>query len=296
MIQGGDFTLGDGRGGESIYGEKFEDENFKLVHDKPFLLSMANAGPNTNGSQFFITTVATPHLNGKHCVFGKVISGKALVRKLERIEKDSQDKPLQDCTITDCGELPADYQFESVDDGTGDTYEEFLQDDDKIDTNNPDSVLKAISEIKEVGTQQFKKGDIKMAFSKYSKACSFLEDYLPEDLPEEKLVTLVQLKISCYLNASLMALKLGQGRDAIKAATEAIEIEEIDDKSKAKALYRRGMGYLKCKNESDAQVDLENSLQLVPGDAAVTKGLEEVKKSIRARRSKEKAAMSKFFS
>ena len=104
MLQGGDFTNHNGTGGKSIYGEKFADENFQLKHNKPFLLSMANAGPNTNGSQFFITTVLTPWLDGKHVVFGEVTEGSDLVKLIEG-KGSSSGSTKSKITIADSGQL-----------------------------------------------------------------------------------------------------------------------------------------------------------------------------------------------
>lgn len=109
MIQGGDFTRGDGRGGESIYGAKFEDENFKTRHTRRGLLSMANAGPNTNGSQFFITSVPTPWLNNRHVVFGTLLKSHAenekLLKMIEELPKNNMDDPKVPVIITKCGEI-----------------------------------------------------------------------------------------------------------------------------------------------------------------------------------------------
>jgi len=103
MIQGGDFTNHNGTGGYSIYGDTFEDESFELKHNQPGILSMANAGPNTNGSQFFICTKEAPHLDGKHVVFGIVKSGYELIERLNEMETDENDNPKVECRIMDSG-------------------------------------------------------------------------------------------------------------------------------------------------------------------------------------------------
>jgi len=115
MLQGGDFTRGNGTGGKSIYGEKFADENFQIKHTRPGLLSMANAGPNTNGSQFFITTVVTSWLDGRHVVFGEVADEESMnvVRAIEAVgTKNGNPKYKNKPTITDAGETKEEEPLE----------------------------------------------------------------------------------------------------------------------------------------------------------------------------------------
>lgn len=114
MIQGGDITNQDGTGGTSIYGDTFNDENFNLKHNQPGILSMANKGANTNNSQFFITTKATPWLNKKHVVFGIVISGFDVVKQIESQQTDQNDCPSKECIISKCGLIMQNSEVNSL--------------------------------------------------------------------------------------------------------------------------------------------------------------------------------------
>lgn len=302
MLQFGDFTNSDGTGGESIYGEKFEDENFTLKHDKPFLLSMANAGPNTNGSQAFITCVPTPHLDGKHVVFGEVIQGKRLVRLIESQQTDQgNDKPMRDVKIEDCGVLPDDYEVPATAEDTptdeyGDNYEESLKEDSKVDVNDVKSVLKATEFVKQIGTDQFKKQNYTVALEKYQKCDKFLKEYTPEDLPEEDIKKINDLKVSLPLNIALCALKCKDYRKVLVAGSEVLYAEAADDKAKAKALYRRGLAYNALNDIDMALTDLEMATTFQQNDAAILNAIKDVRLKRKQINDKQKKSLSKMFS
>ncbi|TKA69089.1 41 kDa peptidyl-prolyl cis-trans isomerase [Friedmanniomyces simplex] len=302
MIQGGDFTAGNGTGGESIYGEKFEDENFEYTHEKPFLLSMANAGKGTNGSQFFVTTMPTPHLDGKHVVFGEVIAGKSVVRQVENTPVGASDKPESDCEITDCGEVPADADLDEytkkAPDTTGDAYEDFP--DDQLANGEEwkgTEIAKIATELKDMGNKAYKEGSFQLGLDKYQKALRYLREYpvTSDEDPKDLGAQLGQLKISLHTNSSMLQYKLKAYKESLNSADSALGIEGISDAQKAKALYRKALAAKESKNEDDALKYLEEAGKLAPNDTAVKNELSAVKKAAAARREKEKKAYSKAF-
>ncbi|KAE8733086.1 Peptidyl-prolyl cis-trans isomerase CYP40 [Hibiscus syriacus] len=172
MIQGGDISAGDRIRGESIYGLKFEYENFELKHERKGMLSMDNMGPNTNGSQFFITTTRTSHLDGKHVVFGKVLKGMGVFPSIEHVATEDGDYPTQDVIIEDCGEIP-----EGADDGKQDykialrkywkalLYLDVCWDLEAIDQEKSSSLRKTKSQIfTNCSVCKLKLGDLKGSF------------------------------------------------------------------------------------------------------------------------------------
>ncbi|XP_010182057.1 PREDICTED: peptidyl-prolyl cis-trans isomerase D, partial [Mesitornis unicolor] len=218
MVQGGDFSNQNGTGGESIYGEKFEDENFHYKHDKPGLLSMANAGPGTNGSQFFITTVPASHLDGKHVVFGQVIKGMGVVKILENVEVKGEN-PAKLCIIADCGELKEGDDWGIVpQDGSGDAHPDFPEDSD-TDLKDVDKIVAIAEDIKNIGNTFFKSQNWQVAAKKYSKSLRYVEasEAVAEEADKPKLKTVALI---CVLNIGACKLKLLDWQGAIESCSE----------------------------------------------------------------------------
>ncbi|CAD6242276.1 unnamed protein product [Miscanthus lutarioriparius] len=292
MVQGGDITVGDGTGGQSIYGLNFEDENFILKHERKGMLSMANAGPNTNGSQFFITTTRTPHLDGNHVVFGRAIKGMGVVRAMEHISVDEADRPTDDIVIVDCGELP-----EGANDGVvnffkdGDMYPDWPIDLDE----KPAEIswwMDAVESAKAFGNESFKKQDYKTALRKYRKSMRYLDlCWEKEDIDEERSTALRKTKSVIFTNSCACKLKLGDFEGALLDADFALREREDN----AKAFFRQGQVRM-ALNHIDAAVEsFKQALELEPNDGGIKRELAAAKKKISDRRDREKKAFSKLF-
>lgn len=304
MCQGGDFTAGNGTGGESIYGEKFEDEAFPVKHTKPFLLSMANAGPNTNGSQFFITVAPTAHLDGKHVVFGEVIKGKSLVRQIENYPTATGDVPTSPIVIADCGVLSPDDPSlsETATADNGDPFEDYPEDEDR-DTDQPEIALEIAQAVREVGNKLFKEGKTEAALEKYQKSLRYLDIHpvLPDGSSETLQNSYNALLAPLLLNSALAAVRAqpqssSKANVAITNTTRALDKLELNSADKAKALYRRALARRTLKEEDDAEKDLVEASHLVPDDKAIAGELAKVKQHRKEQREKEKKAFKKLFS
>ncbi|XP_038887921.1 peptidyl-prolyl cis-trans isomerase CYP40-like [Benincasa hispida] len=292
MVQGGDISAGDGTGGESIYGMKFDDENFEVKHERKGMLSMANSGPNTNGSQFFITTTRTPHLDGKHVVFGKVLKGMGVVRSIEHATTGDDNCPTADVIIVDCGEIP-----EGADDGIsnffndGDTFPDWPADLEQS-SDELEWWVNAVDSVKVFGNEHYKKQDYKMALRKYRKALRYLDIcWEKEGIDEEKSSYLRKTKSQIFTNSSACKLKLGD----LKGALLDTDFAMRDGDNNVKALFRQGQAYMALNDIDSAVESFKKASDLEPNDAAIKKELAAARKKIADRRNQERKAYSKMF-
>ncbi|KAJ2663926.1 peptidyl-prolyl cis-trans isomerase cpr6 [Coemansia sp. RSA 1199] len=302
MIQGGDFTAGNGTGGESIYGEKFEDEAFPYKHDRPYLLSMANAGPNTNGSQFFVTTVNTPHLDNKHVVFGQVLKGRYVVKAIEGTPTGANDVPAEPVIIANCGELqPGEDDGCTPVDGVPEDPEDYETSGDSEDIT-PETLLEIGQKMKASGNDEFKQGNLEAAIAKYSKGLRYLREMIVFDKdndPEDKLrPQFVTLRVPIMLNRAMCNLKLSKFEDAIKDCTFVLDIKdkEITQKDRTKAYFRKGSANRQLKQYEQARDDLKKAKELDPADKAIANELILAESAVKEREMKEKQMYTKLFS
>ncbi|KAI9567755.1 peptidyl-prolyl cis-trans isomerase [Boletus coccyginus] len=332
MCQGGDFTAGNGTGGESIYGEKFADEAFPVNHDKPFLLSMANAGKDTNGSQFFITVAQTHHLDGKHVVFGEVIKGKSIVRRIEH-HPTSEDVPTTPIVIAACGVLSSDDpSLKESASPDGDTYEDYPEDDPRAPDDH-EYAYTAANSIKSIGNALLtgknedgsKAGDPNptAALEKYLSMSSYplrldhdpltwrpleslryLDEHhaLPDDAPPQRKDDFDELRTVLLINSALAALR-AQPPDPTLAVhqTTRAHLLAVKIEHKAKALYRRALAKVALKDDDGARDDLSEASSLLATEdplnlkTAISTELAKITQREKEKKEKEKKAYKKLF-
>ncbi|KAI3695564.1 hypothetical protein L1987_78561 [Smallanthus sonchifolius] len=292
-IEGGDISAGNGTGGESIYGSKFEDENFEIKHERKGMLSMVNSGPDTNGSQFLITTTRIPNLDVKNVVFGKVVKGMGIVKLIEHVATDDDDCPVLDVVIENCGEIK-----EGEDDGIGNFFKDGdLYPDWPADLDHGPSQLSwwldAVDSIRAFGNEAFKKQDHKMALRKYKKAVRYLDEcWEKEGIDDDLSVSMGKKKAQIFANSAACKLKLGDTKGALIDTEFALR----DGENNAKAWFRKGQAYMALNEVDNAIESFKKAKEVEPNDVGIKRELKAALKKVADRLEKEKAAYAKYFS
>ncbi|XP_043485847.1 peptidyl-prolyl cis-trans isomerase D [Polistes fuscatus] len=296
MIQGGDIINFNGTGGESIYGPHFEDESFQIPHSHGGLLSMVNEGqPNSNSSQFIITTVPCIHLDNTNVVFGKVIKGMGVVLEVNNLPV-VKDQPVEKIHITDCGELKRGENWNlEENDGSEDVYTPWPEDWDYAsctDTLTYKYVSEVVKRIKDSGNHYFSMKNYVDAGRKYKKALRYYEWMIKmKNVPDTMEDSIKDLKVTIMLNLAAVQLKKKDYRSAVKLCSEVLEI----DKSNGKAYFRRGQAHM-GQNEYDVGLmDFKRALAECPNNKDILKEIEKVKKAMNSYLILEKATFQKMF-
>jgi peptidyl-prolyl isomerase D len=292
MIQGGDFIRGNGQGGSSIYGPEFDDENFQLKHDAPFLLSMANHGPNTNASQFFITVAPTPHLDDKHVVFGKVIKGQDVVTECENVEvdTDNQHKPKTPVIISACGAL-AEGEDDGVQTDPADIYPN-LPELSKVDFANISVVLVVAESIRQLGNKSFEKADHRKALNMYIKALRYLQTASKKKtVAAEDKAKLKKAELPCRSNKAACHLQLKD----FDAAAKECNVVLKEEPENVKVLFRLAQAQSNMKDFDAALENLKKCNTLDPSNKPVIAFFESTKKKREIYNEHQQKKMSAMF-
>lgn len=319
MVQAGDLTYGSGAkledkvglGGASMWSDGlikdgelatgfFEDENMGEFLST-FNVAMANSGANTNASQFFINTYPSPHLNGKHSIFGRVIHGKSTVRTVEYERIDENGTPLRSIVIEACGEWTEDMGVPvynaSYSTLAGDVYEEFPDDDDHFDKDKSSESFEATTRIKDSGSQLFKAKNYLEAYLKYKKALRYVNEFIPDiDTDAEYAPKFEDLKKKIYNNLSLTCINLKDYTKAQTYATYLLQSPNITTTERAKGHYRRGVCLYEFGKYEDSYKDFKACLELNPNDEAVKSKVKTLENKLQELKDREKRQYAKFFS
>ncbi|XP_055307468.1 peptidyl-prolyl cis-trans isomerase D [Sitodiplosis mosellana] len=303
MVQGGDIVKNDGTSGESIYGPFFDDETLTLPHEAGSV-GMANFGrPNTNNSQFFVTTVDSPHCDGSNVVCGKVLRGLGCLQEMEKLASD-ESVPLLEMTIQNCGEIRSgdDWSF-CDDDRSGEKLPPFPEDwDQKANEFTIEQAVAILESIKTAGNLFFGNKEYVDANRKYKKTLRYF-NYLKDKLEaihrkgltvqqlREKLQALHQINSVVCLNIAAVELKLNNAENAKNSCDEVL----LNDPNNAKALYRRGQAHVVLKNYDDALVDLEQAYRSLPLDKNIQNEYQRAKEIWRNYQNQQKNVYKNLF-